>query len=105
MLRRNVIHCHWNAPLQLKLTGQKGDVIFCSLVSYYKQYAIGVNMMAHHDNLQHPVSSLPSVQSRVPSQRSEDWMHCLLLHRNAPDPLRQEPVEITRILCINNACA
>ena len=25
------------------------NLIFCSFVSYYKQYAIGVIMMAHHD--------------------------------------------------------
>ena len=32
----------------------------------------------------HPVSSLPSVQSRVPSQRSEERIHWPLVHRNAP---------------------
>jgi len=36
------------------------------------------------DILLHPVSSPPSVQSWVPSQRSVDRMHCPLLHRNAP---------------------
>ena len=36
-------------------------------------------------NLQHPVSSLPSVHSRVPSQRLADRMHWRLLHWNAPD--------------------
>ena len=34
--------------------------------------------------LLHPVSSLPSVQSRTPSQRSENLIHVPLLHRNAP---------------------
>jgi len=33
-------------------------------------------------NSLHPVSSLPSVQSRVPSQRSEDRMHWPLLQQN-----------------------
>ena len=41
-----------------------------------------VSEMRH--NLPHPVSSLPSVQSRVPSQRSEERTHWRLLHRNAP---------------------
>ena len=34
--------------------------------------------------LLHPVSSLPSVQSCVPSQRSEEWIHWPLVHQNAP---------------------
>ena len=42
--------------------------------------------------LPHPVSSLPSVQSTVPSQRSEDLIHVPLLHRNAP--LRHETANI-----------
>ena len=37
-------------------------------------------------NILHPVSSLPSVHSRVPSQRSEERIHWLLVHRNAPVP-------------------
>ena len=36
------------------------------------------------DSLPHPVSSLPSVQSCVPSQRPEELIHWALLHRNAP---------------------
>ena len=42
--------------------------------------------------LPHPVSSLSSMQSTVPSQRREKRMHVLLLHRNAP--LWQETVQI-----------
>ena len=41
--------------------------------------------------LPHPISSLPSVQSRLPSQRSEELIHVPLLHRNAP--LWQETVQ------------
>ena len=47
-------------------------------------------------NLLQLSSSLPSVQSRVPSQRSEVRMHCLLLHRNAP--LLQEATHWNRVL-------
>ena len=35
-------------------------------------------------NLLHPISSLPSVQSRVPSQRSKERTHWRLLHRKPP---------------------
>ena len=37
-------------------------------------------------NLLQFLSSLPSVQSRVPSQRSEERMHWGLVHQNAPVP-------------------
>ena len=40
----------------------------------------------------HPVSSLPSVQSRVPSQWLEERIHVPLVHRNAP--LEQETVTV-----------
>ena len=42
--------------------------------------------------LLHPVSSLPSVQSCVPSQRSEERIHWPLVHRNAP--LEQKTVTV-----------
>ena len=47
-------------------------------------YLLHISGMRH--NLPHPVSSLPSVQSRVPSQRSEEGMHWALVHRNALVP-------------------
>ena len=49
-------------------------------------YALLHNCIEMRHNLPHPISSLPSVQSRVPSQRSEDWIHWRLVHWNAPVP-------------------
>ena len=92
--------CNWLKWSSQANQREKRFLIFtCHLV--LQAYAIAIITMAHPNRyLLHPVSSLPSVQSWVPSQRSEDRMHCPLLHRNAP--LWQEAVEIAKILCINN---
>ena len=57
-----------------------------SQVLTYAQKSWGLLLnISRVSNLQHPVSSLPSVHCRVPSQRLVDGMHWRLLHWNAPD--------------------
>ena len=63
--------------------GYMGSFILTTLLTY---------LLVLPAILLHRFSSLPSVQSRFPSQRSEELMHVPLLHRNAP--LWQETVQI-----------
>ena len=77
------LHCCKSLKSLCQSWENKGSLMLCPLASYSSNIAtnscnwwwpiLGVNLL-------HPVSSLPSVHSRVPLQIPEDWMHCPLSH-------------------------